>query len=149
MFFFLHCLASQLCFYKTFFLVKLYFLSDFKWCIQHSISLLFVFHFEDTDIVRLVGGETNYGIVQLRDGNGWLTLCAWPKFGNYDAQVICGELGYTKGSTLPLAAFGPFDGNYTEPFRGKYLLRYEGISYFFENCVSILVDVSFCISSTW
>ncbi|XP_067665055.1 uncharacterized protein [Haliotis asinina] len=59
--------------------------------------------------VKLVQGTTNanasIGIVQFFKDNTWRIICG-SGFDNYDAAVVCRELGYPYGFSLPRGTFG-------------------------------------------
>lgn len=58
-----------------------------------------------------------HGIVEVYRNGTWKLICTW-SLTPTDAAVICHQLGYRHGQALPPAAYGPFQGNYTEVFTG-------------------------------
>lgn len=56
--------------------------------------------------------------MEVWQDNQWQTLCAWPQFLPQDALVVCKQLGFSKGTVFPMAAYGRHTGNHTYPFKG-------------------------------
>ncbi|CAL1541079.1 unnamed protein product [Lymnaea stagnalis] len=62
--------------------------------------------------VKLEPGSNNAGVLQIfnRASNRWQTICN-TEFSNTSASVACQELGFTNGTVLPNAPFGPYDSS--------------------------------------
>lgn len=75
-------------------------------------------HKESADVRLIHGNNISHGIVEVWQDNQWQTLCAWPQFLPQDALVVCKQLGFSKGTVLPMAAYGRHTGNHTHPFKG-------------------------------
>lgn len=73
---------------------------------------------ESADVRLIHGNNISHGIVEVWQDNQWQTLCAWPQFLPQDALVVCKQLGFSKGTVLPMAAYGRHTGNHTHPFKG-------------------------------
>ena len=63
--------------------------------------------------LRLVGGNVNQeGRVEICIGNVWGTVCD-DYWGNTDAQVACGKLGYPKTGILNIFSAQHSDASYS------------------------------------
>ncbi|XP_060066494.1 scavenger receptor cysteine-rich type 1 protein M160-like [Ylistrum balloti] len=57
------------------------------------------------------------GILEVNRTGSWQILCTWG-FRDVEANIACKEIGFVGGIALPRAAYGPYSGAYTTPFRG-------------------------------
>ncbi|XP_021368579.1 deleted in malignant brain tumors 1 protein-like [Mizuhopecten yessoensis] len=60
--------------------------------------------------VKLVGGRSHYGIVEVYNDDTWGTICA-TTFSDSDAGVVCRNLGFDDGISLCCSPFGKADSS--------------------------------------
>ncbi|XP_045215975.2 scavenger receptor cysteine-rich domain superfamily protein-like [Mercenaria mercenaria] len=100
---------------------------------------------QDTGDVRLFkGNENSIGIVQLYHNNTWTTVCGHT-FTDQAAQVTCRQLGFDRGTALPLGAFGDFYHKDIVPYVGQFQECVTGQESKLVDCK--FTDVSTCPSS--
>ena len=69
-------------------------------CINLTYCVIYLFY--RTGTVRLVNdrasrGSLKEGRVEMFHNGSWTTVCGTGQFGVREANIICGELGYTNG----------------------------------------------------
>ena len=77
---------------------------------------MYVSSFPAGDVRLFKGNGNSLGIVQIYQDSTWKVVCGH-SFSEKAAEVTCWQLGFERGTTLPLGAFGEFTEQDIVPYK--------------------------------